>query len=129
MIDYSGETLEALETYKREADLTEAFQKAGMPESLAKVAAVGIVCDSPGLLKKAVDRHHDSEWAKRKHELETQEKQKEGHERQQKQPGEQMNSQDLEALEREVSQSMGMYDQDDPFLQGFADPNAPFRKR
>ena len=137
MIDYTtnGETLESLEAYKREADLTEAFQKAGMSESLAKAAAVGITCDSPDLLKRAVDRHLAYEWEKRKHELETQEKQKKEHERQQKQPGEQMNSQDLKALELEVMQSMGILpDQDnqepDLFMQGFtADLNTPFRRR
>lgn len=126
MIDYTtnGETLESLEAYKREADLTEAFLKAGMSETLAKAAAVGITCDSPDLLKRAVDRHQAYEWEKRKHELEEQEKQKKEHERQQKQQGEQISSQDVKNLELEVMQSMGVLpDQDDqesdPFLQGF----------
>lgn len=106
MIDY--ETRESLEDYKRENDLIAAFQKSGMPESFAKVAAVGITCDSPDLLKKAIDRHHACAWARRKDELEKQEKQEKEHEQQQKQPGEQMNSPDLKALELEVSQAMGL---------------------
>lgn len=118
MIDYATngeETLESLEDYKREADLTEAFRKAGMPASLAKAAAVGITCNSVGLLKDATSRHQAAEWEKQKQELE----------RQEKQQGKQIDGQDWKSLEREVSQSMGMSDQDDQddpedsFMKGF----------